>query len=373
MKKRIKKIFEFQEPAVNPLPRAIGAGVTIFIARALGIYLNSPLLGGMMTLGSMTFMYFQHISSMRLLRRLAIIGSCMILTNFVGLLLAHNIHYQPIVLMVTAFLCRICFLGHRIPLPGAVFFVVVSTASARLKLPLNHIGIAVFYFSLGVTLAIIAALVINNFLKSPHVATVTFKEVQSELKNRSYLWVNAIFYALSLGFASWISLKINLFNSYWMLITVASFLQQDTFELIIHKNYQRVIGTAVGCLIAALALHIHLPVYTIIVLIGLFYFLGNYFVSRNYAIGMSFITPMSLMQASLSHYTKNQTLIQFRFFDVILGGLLALLVAWLFSYIFMQYHNLAIRLPQKFSEIDNPYDRILTSYHRFRNKNNKKH
>ncbi len=87
------------------------------------------------------------------------------------------------------------------------------------------------------------------------------------------------------------------------------------------------------CLILALT------TFESIVVITILFVTVEYFIRRNYGLAQFFTTPMALMLSLLVRQQYVITLIQFRFLGIVLGSLLGLAAAWLFTVVVTFYER----------------------------------
>ena len=134
---------------------------------------------------------------------------------------------------------------------------------------------------------------------------------------------------LGAGVAGAGALLLGLGHPYWAPVSAAAVLQSTSVRMTWHRSVQRGLGTAAGLLLGALLLSAHPHPVTIAVLVVLMQLGIEVFIGRNYALGVLFITPMTLLLSDLLVPSSAYSLVRDRLVGVALGiavGLAAALV-----------------------------------------------
>lgn len=202
------------------------------------------------------------------------------------------------------------------------------------------------YVFLGVMTSLIIA-VILYFVEGPVEAEPVEKKIslQERLYTDPAALLDALHYAAILFLATYISQSLQLTNAYWMIVSCAAVLQGDNLRAIMHRNVQRIFGTMVGLLIAALLLSIAFTTLQSILLICFFFLTVEFFIKRNYAIANFFTTPMSLLLANLARHQYLVSLLNYRLIGIVLGSLLGLLGAYVLTTC-LRFYNRAYQLDE---------------------------
>lgn len=117
-------------------------------------------------------------------------------------------------------------------------------------------------------------------------------------------------------------------HGYWLPFTMLVVLQPD-FGSTREKAAQRVLGTLAGGLIASSLLWLHPPLPVLFVSIGATIFAFAYFVKRNYAIAVVFITLMVVLLTEAHHPVTLAFTLE-RMGSTLAGGVLSLVAALIF-------------------------------------------
>ncbi|MGX7129698.1 FUSC family protein [Enterococcus wangshanyuanii] len=340
-----KELLVFHKPQKAPF-RLVGAGICMAIPLFIGYFSNNLLIGSFGSLGIFTFLYYQTLPFKDLMIRLSSVGSFLLLGNLLGMLSTHVPWVIPIMIALIAFLARIIFRLYAIAKPGAFFIVMVTAMGSGTKIPLDRIPIMMSYVLLGVITSLVVA-VILYFVEG----SVEAKPVEKKISLQERLYIDpaalldALHYAAILFLATYISQSLHLTNAYWMIVSCAAVLQGDNLRAIMHRNVQRIFGTMVGLLIAALLLSIAFTTLQSILLICFFFLTVEFFIKRNYAIANFFTTPMSLLLANLARHQYLVSLLNYRLIGIVLGSLLGLLGAYVLTTC-LRFYNRAYQLDE---------------------------
>jgi uncharacterized membrane protein YccC len=128
--------------------------------------------------------------------------------------------------------------------------------------------------------------------------------------------------------AVWAMKFFNLRHGYWLPMTTMIVLQPD-FGSTRKKAFERLAGTLAGSILASMVLWLRLPFAALMAATAATAFCFGYFLRRNYAIAVIFITLfVVVLTESLGPATLELTIE--RFGDTLAGGVLALLAALVF-------------------------------------------
>lgn len=125
-----------------------------------------------------------------------------------------------------------------------------------------------------------------------------------------------------------ISRYLSVGHSYWILLTIIVILK-PTYSLTQKRNYQRLLGTAIGALLA-LGLLYSVENKTVLFICMLILMIGTYsFLRSNYFIGVLFTTAFILVLFHLVYGTNLKTIFTDRLIDTAIGSLIAFLANFL--------------------------------------------
>jgi uncharacterized membrane protein YccC len=144
--------------------------------------------------------------------------------------------------------------------------------------------------------------------------------------------LNASRVLLGAGVAGAGALMFHIGHPYWAPVSAVAVLQSTHVQMTWHRSIQRGLGTAGGLLLAALLLVTH-PAPLVIAALVVFMQLGiEMFLSRNYALGVLFITPVTVLLSDLLRPSSTYALLTDRSAGVALGILVGLSAALLVAH-----------------------------------------
>jgi uncharacterized membrane protein YccC len=138
--------------------------------------------------------------------------------------------------------------------------------------------------------------------------------------------LDSIIIGASVGLAQAAAEALELDRPYWASVACLVVVQGATFRAVWSKQFQRVLGTAGGLLLAGLLLALPLGPWGRCLMMMAMTVVVETLVVRHYAIGAVFFTPLSifLVEAAKAH-PDTGPLVQARFFDTLLGSVIGML------------------------------------------------
>ncbi len=141
-------------------------------------------------------------------------------------------------------------------------------------------------------------------------------------EHRAVLAVPALRMVLGTGIAGGLAVAGGLEHSYWASISAAAVLHSVNLRTTAQRAVQRTLGTAVGLLLALGVLATDPEPVALACVIVLLEFLLEYFVPRNYGLGVVFLTPLALLMSDLASPAPAGQLVA----DRVLGSVLGIVV-----------------------------------------------
>lgn len=145
----------------------------------------------------------------------------------------------------------------------------------------------------------------------------------------SVLVVPALRMALGAGLAGGLALVLGLGHGYWAAISAAAVLHSINVRTTAQRAVQRTLGTVAGLVLAFGVLAARPDSAALVLVIVLLEFLLEYFVARNYGLGMVFLTPLALLLTDLDSPEPAGALVQDRALSSVLGIVIGLICALL--------------------------------------------
>lgn len=118
----------------------------------------------------------------------------------------------------------------------------------------------------------------------------------------------------------------------WAAIGATAVMQGSHLHITWHRALQRMAGTMVGSLLVWMILETQPSFWVVVVAIVIFQFITEVIIGFNYALGQITVTPMALLMTYLASPVSNASEMAIeRVFDTMLGAMLGIVVAVLFS------------------------------------------
>lgn len=328
----LKELTIIRQAQASPL-RLIGAGLSLAIPLLTGFYLHNMMIGTFGALGSFVFLYYQPMPLTQVLKRLAITG-CFFLVSFsLGILSTFVPWSIPFTIAMVSFAGRLVYRLYHITKPGAFFIILVTAMATSTRLTSTEILPVLASVFFGILCSIGLAILVNQLTFYNRTFTSQTAEAKLTFQERLLLdpasILESLHYAIILFFASYLSQSLNLGNSYWMTISCAAVLQGDNLRAIMQRNIQRIAGTIVGLVLAAIALNLPLSILQTILLLFALNIVVEFFMPRNYAIANFFTTPVSLLLSNLSNQQFIPNIISYRFLGILFGSMLGVAGAYI--------------------------------------------
>ncbi|MFF1395169.1 FUSC family protein [Streptomyces sp. NPDC058287] len=148
-------------------------------------------------------------------------------------------------------------------------------------------------------------------------------------EHRAVLAVPAVRMVLGTGIAGGLAVAGGLEHSYWASISAAAVLHSVNLRTTAQRAVQRTLGTVIGLLIALGVLATVPDPVALACVIVLLEFLLEYFVPRNYGLGVVFLTPLALLMSDLAAPAPAGELVADRVLGSVLGIVVGLVCALL--------------------------------------------
>lgn len=327
LKQHLKQIIALNSTDIvwqMPFFAALGVGIVLGIS----VFFDTLSYGLIAMTGALSFLY---VPSTPLNHRMAIIMCCSfgivssfflgLLTHFLPLLFA----FIPVgfVAMGSSILIR----HYNIGVPGYFFFVFACVLGAYSSFEAKD-----FIFLTGLVFSGAMLATLMAFLYSLVVIYGFKNALPTEIPAKEYLSFSAIVVdSLIMGsfvaFSVFLGTFLELERSYWIAISCTAVMQGISLNSIWIKQIQRIIGTTLGICLAWWLLSKQFHNVEFVLLMMFLFFIGQFLVSRNYALGMIFFTPFATYLAEAANFMSENasTLLLARLLDVVIGSVLGLL------------------------------------------------
>lgn len=311
--------------SARPWQMALASACATGLPLLVGAYTDRLSFGLFASLGGLCFVYAPNTE---LYHRMAVLMACAfgmtacytlgLLTFYVPVLM---VPVLTIMTIVVTMIQRYYALGP----PGTLFFVMPAAIGAYTMRPELNPFTAVGVFSAGTTLAVAIAFFYSLYA----IPRWGVEKPRSVVPNFDYVIVEPVFLGLTVGASLAVAHALQLPRPYWVPISCIAVMQVATLRDVWRRQLHRIIGTALGVLVALFVLSLKLSIWaTAFTMFGLF-FVIEYLIPRNYALAMMFITPMTILLVEFAshHMGTVQSVAWIRLLDTVVGSVMGLLGA----------------------------------------------
>jgi uncharacterized membrane protein YccC len=240
-----------------------------------------------------------------------------LISHFVPVLMVPVIIFIAI---LVSMVCRFYALGP----PNSLFFIMAAAIGAFTPVAVFQVPLMVGLITMGALLACLIAFFYSIY-------TLRFQPPQpvTPLPTPSFEFVifDSVVIGVFVGIALVLAQALQLQKSYWVPISCLAVIQGASLRAVWTKQLHRMLGTALGLLVAWGLLLLPLNSWTVALIMMALSFVIEMTVVRHYGFAMVFITPMTILLAEAA--TRGQApaspLIQARFVDTVLGCLMGLI------------------------------------------------
>lgn len=298
-----------------PFAAALATGLPVLI----GAFFGRLDYGLVSSLGGLTFLY---LPGTPLYHRMIFVMVCafgMTTCYTLGMISHFFAPAMTPMLVFIAILVTMISRFYRMPPPGSLFFIMAAsigayTPAAPLQLPLM-VGLV----AMGSALACL----IGFFYSVYMLRTRKPKPVEAlHAPTFDFVVFDSVIIGAFVGISLLAAQALQLQKAYWVPISCLAVIQGASLRAVWNRQVQRVLGTAIGLLLAWGLLALPLNPWNIPLLMMMLTFIIESTVVRHYAVAAIFITPLTILlaeAASLGHHDSAAALVQARFFDTLLG------------------------------------------------------
>jgi hypothetical protein len=151
---------------------------------------------------------------------------------------------------------------------------------------------------------------------------------EQRLRSRPGAVVHALRYAIAVAAAGSAALACGLAHVNWAIAGAAVTLAAADTRGRLLRGIHRVVGTIAGLVVTALVLAPGFSPRTLAIVVICLIFPTELFMALNYALALSFFTPMIMLMTELAEPIGMRELLEDRAFGTMLGVLVALAVSW---------------------------------------------
>lgn len=342
IKKEVKGLVTLRtsnRPWMIPLLAAICIGAPLLA----GLYLGDLQSGLFACLSAMVILYLPAKAPVAVKMVTLLTCAFGFLFSFaVGLLFSFNPWVAAIVLGIFATFVHWVNLYFATPPPGSFFFVMIAamtlTFPYEAKLIPHKLGLMALGTIFTCTLGFIYSLVAARKLparQDHHITTPLRKNSQVNL-------IEAAIHGLFLFGALAIGYLAEMENPYWVPISCAAVMQGASRYHIWQRSFHRILGTFVGVGLCWMLLQIITTPLEMVLAIILLQFIIEMLITRQYALAVIFITPLTVFLAEIGvpMASDSSPLISIRLWDIVLGSVIGAIGGWVLHHEKLRKHTL---------------------------------
>ena len=321
----------------QPWRWAVGtqSGLALGFPMVVFALLGQPQWGMIAMLGAFTAMYGAGLERWDRMRMLPYVALALVLSSVLGILFSFSTTASVLcVIAVTALSSTLCQ-GIGMPPPGTVFFVLLTAVSSNLAALHVRTGALVAPWwipvlvgagAVGAMIVVAAATLLpkkRGTAGEERALPPSFKRFQLDRET------TAITVRLTVGvaFACIAGLYLGTLKSYWVILPVVAILQTGhNRRLTLTRGIQRILGTLLGVVFFAALLQLPLPPAGLVLMVMFLQFATDVVITRNYALGLFFITPLALIITTVGHPISPEVVVRDRVIDTVVGIGIAIVV-----------------------------------------------
>ncbi|TXT37040.1 MAG: hypothetical protein FD135_3878 [Comamonadaceae bacterium] len=303
-----------------PFCAALATGLPLLV----GAYFEHLSFGLVASLGGLVFVYTPKTT---LSHRMVLLMACAfgmsasytlgVMTHFLTLMLVPVLTF--IAILVTM-VCRFYAVGP----PGSLFFVMATAIGAYTPLERMQIPYSIGLMTMGALLACLIAF----FYSLYHLRQQAAEPVRP-LPPASFevVVVDSVVMGVFVGLSLTVAQVLHMDRAYWVPMSCMAVMQGATLRAVWHKQVQRIVGTAVGLLLAWVLLMLALDPWRVAMLMMVLTFFIEVWVVRHYGLAVIFITPLTILLAEAAYLGQRSSalMLQARLWDTVLGSVVGLL------------------------------------------------
>jgi hypothetical protein len=302
-----------------PVAAALANGTPLLIGAHFGHldYGLAASLGGLVFLYLPdTPMYHRMVSIMACAFAMIACYALGLMSQFVPLLVLPAL---LVIAMLVTMVCRFYAVGP----PGGLFFVMAASIGAYTPVPVLQVPLMVGLVAMGALQACLIA-----FVYSLVALRVRAPKPVAPLPPAGFDFVvfDAVVIGVFVGIALALAHALQVQKPYWVPVSCLAVIQGPSLRAVWNKQLQRVLGTAVGLVVAFGVLLLPLSDRGVGFTIMLLSFVIEIAIVRHYAFAVVFITPLSILlaEAATLGHASPAALVQARLLDTVLGSFVGL-------------------------------------------------
>jgi hypothetical protein len=207
--------------------------------------------------------------------------------------------------------------------PGPLFLVFAFAACA--SVPSRPGDLTVALVVAGATALLAVVIGGAGAWWRGHRAAVALRRPSYAEVARRHVVRNGVAVALSGGLAT----AAGIGHPYWAMVSAVVPLAARDLSTQVVRGVHRVVGTALGLVVAGLLLALDLPGLALVLVVVLLQVAAELLVGRNYAVALVAVTPLALLMVHLAAPTPSNVLLADRGVETLIGVVVGLSVGYL--------------------------------------------
>ncbi len=303
-------------PWQMPLAAALATGLPLLA----GAWFDRMADALVASLGGLVFLYLPNTP---LWHRMVSVMACafaMTACYTLGLLSALTPLAMTPVLMFIAIVVTMLARFYALGPPGSLLFIMAAAIGAYAPAAPHEVPARVGLIAMGCLLACFIAFAYSLY-------TIRLREpapvVPLPVPTFDFVVFDAVVIGVFVGISLALAQALRMEKAYWVPVSCLAVIQGATLRAVWNKQLQRVLGTAVGLVLAYALLLLPLDRWGVALLMMALSFLIELLIVRHYALAAAFITPLTILLAEAATLGQSSAahLIQARFLDTVLGCL----------------------------------------------------
>ena len=224
-----------------------------------------------------------------------------------------------VITLLATMVCRFYAVGP----PGSFFFVMAAAIGAHMPIHVPDFPLYVGLFTLGCVLACLIA-----FGYSLWILRLREPAPIAPLPAPTFDFVvfDSVVIGVFVGGSVLVAQALGLQRAYWVPVSCLAVIAGATLRAVWNKQLQRILGTALGLLLAWGFMALPFNPWLIAAMVMVLTFIIETLVVRHYGVAAVFITPLTLLLAEAAAFGQQSTMavLQARFVDIVLGSVIGL-------------------------------------------------
>ena len=307
-------------PWQMPLAAALASGLPLMVGAWFGRldYGLAASMGGMVFLYvPRTALHHRMVTLMACAFGLAACYALGLISHFWPALMALSL---ALIAMLATMVCRFYAIGP----PGSFFFVMVAAVGASLPVQVPDVPLYVGLLTMGAVLACLIALGYSVWilrLRDP------IPVAPLPVPTFDFVVFDAVVIGAFVGLSVLVAQALGLQRAYWVPVSCLAVIAGASLRAVWNKQLQRILGTALGLLLAWALLSLPFNPWLICAMVMGLTVVIETLVVRHYGLASVFITPLTLLLAEAAAFGQQSTtaVLQARFVDILLGSVIGLI------------------------------------------------